>query len=344
MENKTEENEKDLSVIALESPSLSSASGAGGGSLLEPSPIEKIDQFENLEAYTASEADLSSPPVPEALPPDVLFEVSPSPESAPDVELERKDNDAALLSDPVLMPPPVSTDLISAIVLDPLESIKKYSEKMTHELSTQKSLSDPFSLLITGHLLPHEKEKFLDFLSTEQVGIREIDLEPQWENGQFLIPQISEFAGILLAQLLRTAQVQIKLGPAETIFSAEKKRVPANSNPSSTVLDSLQIKFDQLHPAEDLPLTSDHAIAQIPDYQVIDTMTASALLKARSLDLESSTDYQEMIESLQRELKYKAYQRGADAILHFQIQTYSLNTPLHYRLLVSGTAIQAKKQ
>ena len=55
---------------------------------------------------------------------------------------------------------------------------------------------------------------------------------------------------------------------------------------------------------------------------------------------EHSTEYQRVLDNLQRELKYKAHRKGATGIVSFTIQTVPLTLPSQYRILVVGTAIR----
>ena len=95
------------------------------------------------------------------------------------------------------------------------------------------------------------------------------------------------------------------------------------------------------HPAEMLPMTSQESIAQIPRHAVIDTVIASATLRSRVVETEESAEYQKLIENLQRELRYKAYRKGATAVIQFKIELTSLTMPSHYRVLATGVAIRA---
>ena len=53
-----------------------------------------------------------------------------------------------------------------------------------------------------------------------------------------------------------------------------------------------------------------------------------------------SMEYQELLERLQREIKYKAFRKGAVGVVGFSIQLTALSTPTHYRVLAMGTAVK----
>ena len=220
-----------------------------------------------------------------------------------------------------------------------LEKIHRFDEKTTTAKAAVPA-SFPFSLSITGALLPEEKEKLLDILSRENMGIREMDLEPQFEANRILIPRISEYAGILLIQALRGVRAQIKLGPSDQIFSTTDTREAASEQVSESAHPESAVVSDSEHPAERLPLTTEDHLPGAPPVVLIDTVTASASLKSATVEAESSYEYQQLLEDLQREIKYKAFRKGATAVLNFQVQMNSLSSPTHYRILVSGLAVK----
>ena len=62
------------------------------------------------------------------------------------------------------------------------------------------------------------------------------------------------------------------------------------------------------------------------------------------VEAEKSSEYQEILEALLRELKYRAYRRGASGITQLSVQLDPLIQPTRYRLTVSGTAVRAEAQ
>ena len=65
---------------------------------------------------------------------------------------------------------------------------------------------------------------------------------------------------------------------------------------------------------------------------------------ASLLQAESSPEYQMLLEALQRELKFKAYRKRATAIVSFSVQLQQLHMPVHYRVLVTGSAVKTRSQ
>lgn len=441
-EKSREKAQKDLTGIIEYAETLKQSGAAmpvPEGSVMEETPIEKIDDFESLEAYSASN------PAPE-IPPEAAFEDHPAPPSpatdsaegliplessqdsipsgdfpitetppenaaqdfgdfpvsdeAPSAEAGGFDfssepsandfsppiTDSEIPVDPGIEPiselPPDSgagVTAAAAVELPPLEDtrpppfspspspslpeappestmdkVKRYSENIQSAKPVVPA-AFPFSLLIRGHLEPDEKEKFLEILSTENMGFREIELEPQLEMGKILLPRISEYAGIMIVQALRGARVDIRLGPSDTIFATEETRDEGNESGTSRrsqEQSSFVESGDLSHPAEQIPIVStpylpgnlpgsantnsNGAVLCIP----IDTITASASLKVRVVEAETSSEYQELVEALQREIRYKAYRKGADAVIYFTIRLDPLSSPTRYRVSCSGTAVK----
>lgn len=231
---------------------------------------------------------------------------------------------------------------------DPIQQIKNFSEKLPME-KVQVPAAFPFSLIIEGELLPEEKEKLLDVLSRENMGFREVDLEPQLQNDRILIPRISEYAGVILIQALRGTCARMRLGPSDTIFSTDdtvSESDPLSSGfsiSSSGARSVMKTRHDDSsHAAERLAVTSADSLPQLPRFEVIDTILVSAILTSNAVEAARTAEYQEMVENLKREIKYKAHRKGAAGIVRFQVELQSLSLSSQYRLNVSGTAVKSE--
>ncbi len=233
---------------------------------------------------------------------------------------------------------------------EPLTAVKEFSERMSTGIAAVPA-AFPFSLSIEGALKPDEKDKLLEILSRENMGIREVDLEPQFAAGRILIPRISEFAGVILVQALRGIQAKMRLAPSDEVFSTEDTRENA-SDPwlSGTTPAHAPVQQNHYaaesphHPAEDLPVTTGASIPGIHEPSVIDAMIATTLIPARLAETNRSSELHEVIDALKRELKYKAYRKGAVGLIGFQIQLTPLAYQAHYRLQASATAIKHSSQ
>jgi len=217
-----------------------------------------------------------------------------------------------------------------------MDSIKEFSESVTTGQSAAGA-SFPFTLKIDGHLTPQEAEKLLDVMNRENMGFREVDLEPQLAEGKILIPRISEYAGIVLIQALRGVQAKISFGLSD-LFEGDTE-VSEEGRP-----DSVFTKIEGTAPlsaesAEALPTTQGDELPQLGVYQVSDTLIVSGILSTRSLENSSSPEYAALLEALMRELKFKAFRRKARGITHLKIQVTPLTLPTDHRITVSGTLV-----
>ncbi|CAM6053599.1 unnamed protein product [Sphagnum tenellum] len=310
------------------------------GQFVSPSPVATLETSERGTTEIAS--DFHPPPAPTSRPVAQFDSGGVQPEMSPPPEAEK----LLFKKDSKTPPPP------------PLESIKKFSETIKPFKATVPA-ELPFSILIEGELRPEEKEKLLTLLEDHEMGFRAIDLEPQLACNRVLIPRISEYAAILLVQALRATRAEIKFGPSDEIFASKNTRdaeeadlngpgsgAYAGANFASSQDENVTSAFasDLSHPAESIPVTPQDTLPGSPLLILIDTVTANATLKSTVVEAEHSSDFQEIVEALQREIKYKSYRKGATAVINFKVQLHSLSQPTHYRILAVGTAVKLHEQ
>lgn len=215
---------------------------------------------------------------------------------------------------------------------NPMSQIRQYAEHVVPE-KVAVPAAFAFHLSIEGHLTDFDKAKLLDLITREDYGIREIDLEPQFAAGRILIPRISEYAGVLAVQALRGTSAQISLSPAAI---DEDALIPAVKNPQPAAYTL----SDRYHAAEGIPVTTEGSLPGLTHFIAIDTIVTSAALTSEMVEAHRSSEYQDLLEALIKELKYKAFRRAAQGIVNLQIDLTSLALPSHYRLTVSGLAIR----
>ena len=228
----------------------------------------------------------------------------------------------------------------------PLEKVRQFAENHPSVAPKAVPASFPFSVLIEGPLTPAEQEKLMDLLTRENMGIREMDMEPQLQAGRVLIPRVSEYAAVLLVQALRNISAKMRVGPSDQIFSSQaaQKADPQTPTEGESQEQIMKFALGPEHLAEKLPMTQESSLPNMPSYSVIDTLSATATVKAKWVAHDQSYEYQSLIEALQKELKYKAFHRGAQAIVSFRIQLTPISASQDYRLLALGTAIKSLDQ
>lgn len=195
----------------------------------------------------------------------------------------------------------------------------------------------PFHVLITGALKPIEQEKLLDLISHHNMGIRAVDLEPQFAADRILLPRISEYAAILIVHTLRTCSAQIRVFPSD---SQTASKYLASSSHENTSEQKPQAPQHSPHPAESIPVTKASFLPDDGHVVLLDTIFASASLQSKQINVERSKEYERLIDALQTEIKYKAYRKGATAVLNFSVQLTPLDMASHYKLTASGSAVK----
>jgi hypothetical protein len=220
-----------------------------------------------------------------------------------------------------------------------VDGIRDYSD---HVAPTATTIDHPFSLLIDGMLREHEREALLQILSRENLNIREVELEPQFQAGKILIPRISEYAGVLIAQALRNSNARMRLGPSDRIFASRN----AEENDSEALIippradSELLITEDGAHPSDRVILSPDANLADRQIIEAIDTLHSSMNLKAAHVAQPQSPAFQDALERLKRQLKLQAHHRGANALLSFKYELLPLEGQTIYKLVVQAKAVK----
>ena len=328
------------------------SSGPMDGYGTEP-PASALDGFPD-SPFPETPAD--APPEPSlAPPPSIGLDLGQSDSSAlPTLDLDRPPEAATAFSQmptapevsvpSAPTPPPYKGPVISTgTSTEPspgtLDLLREFAEQ-TPVGKPVVQAEFPFSLSIEGRLTAEEKEKLVDLIKRENMGIMESDLEPQLAAGRILIPRISEYAGVLLVQALRAVNAEVKLGPSDSIFSTEDTRSPETHPELLSRGQSDVFVAESTAAADRIVVTNLPFLPEFPHFTVIETLTASGALSSSSVEAETSPEYQELMEGLQKELKHRAFHKGAVAIINLQVHLVQLGAPTSYRLSVTGSAIR----
>ncbi len=331
-------DEEGAFTLSPESDALPALEGLGD--LLEPLSPTSL----NTEPHTSGAPFDSLPPIDPEIQnlADEAEAMAPMPIDASD-ELH--------LDDPVPAAPfpefsAAAATPVGAAIGDALQdsspTAKHYSEHVAPSAGPALAAT-PFSLRIEGPLRIHEREALLQILSRENLGIREVELEPQFTSNTILIPRISEFAGIQIVQALRNSHARMRLGPSDRIFSAKQShddddRLIYPPNPDAEIL----ITEDGGNRADSVLLTSDAELAGKPVVQAMDVLHGSMNLKAAHVAQPQSPVFQDAIERLKRQLKFQALHRGANALLGFHYELHPLEGQTIYKLVVQARAVRVE--
>jgi hypothetical protein len=242
--------------------------------------------------------------------------------------------------------PEPKTDFQSESVVPPLASEPLASLEATESspspgvtLPTQKTpipAQRPFNLWVEGEFTVEDREKLTDLLEREEFGIREVDLELQWETGRILLPQISEYAAMRVAQTLRESSLELKMHA--NMLEAEHLGTQ-KSPPSLTHTHAI-------HAAEAIPITSLESIGSTPEpeaWETIDTILVTGLLKEPEWKAEQTDAFSKLVESLKRELRYRAHIKRAEALIRFKAEVLTSPWPSASECRVQVSALAVKK-
>jgi len=241
------------------------------------------------------------------------------------------------LDPPASTEPPVNAPAVAAI-RDSLDKIKNYSDRMT-PTGTTVPAGIPYSLVIEGQLKVHEKERLLEILSREQLGVREVEIEPQLAAGKILIPRVSEYAGVLIAQALRNSNARIRLGPTDKIFQS-KELAEDDSLLFPRSPNYVRKEENHAHAADEMTLTSANEVPGHRVAKVLDTFEVSTNLRALHVHSSNSTFFQESLEGLKKQLRLHAHHKGSDAPVRFKTELFPPDDQSQYKLLATAVAVK----
>lgn len=315
----------------------------------EPSTQASGSDFEPLFPVSASDSPptetSADAPLPNADFNSDLFKSFDAPGSStesPAAAASSSDGNSGLIVKPLeptsgSTPDPKNAPAVSAI-RDGLDKIKNYSDRMT-PTGTTVPAGIPFSVVIEGELKVHEKERLLEIISREQLSVREVEIEPQLAAGKILIPRISEYAGVLIAQALRNSNARIRLGPTDKIFQS-KELLDDDSLLFPRSPNYVRKEENHAHAADEMTLSS---AAEVPGHKVakiLDTFEVSTNLRALHVHSSNSTFFQESLEGLKKQLRLRAHHKGADALIRFKTELFPLDDQSQYKLLATAIAVK----
>jgi hypothetical protein len=229
--------------------------------------------------------------------------------------------------------PEQALDPFSEEPIDSMEPVKEVVSQEDQSLSeTSELIFEPFHLSIIGKLEINLKDRLFSLLAQEKIGIREMDLEGQWENGKIFIPRMTEYAGVILVNAMKYTSCQMLLTPVQDEEKVLEKNNPFVISPKK-----------ENHPAEKIDIFINNEFKNHPEYEFVGIIYSTSYVKIAHIENKNSLEYLKNLESLKRELKYKAYFKNIDVICNFQVTVHQLFSPHAYRMLVLGEGMRKKK-
>lgn len=242
-----------------------------------------------------------------------------------------------------------------------LSEVKKFGEKLA--IGRPKLDAVPaFSLLVvspTGRFDDKQRKAIEDAITSEDFGIRIEEISIQLDAGKLLVPQISEFAAITLAQKLRDVVESIEVDLAGEIFKSSVGEISGADDSFLMDVEEFEQSHEEVHDmgaeprnAEDLFSSN---LPEVSEYQVtriLSAVMASEIVNAEVAENRSSKEFEVVTEKLTGELINRAFKLGAHGVLGISftlraIEGYKDETGKvrrAYRMLGTGTAVRARRR
>lgn len=242
-----------------------------------------------------------------------------------------------------------------------LSPVKKFGEKLA--IGKPRIEGAPaFSVLVSnnsGHFDEKTIKAIEDAITSEDFGVRLEEISVQLSAGKLLVPQISEFAAITLAQKLRDVVDNIELDLATEIY---KSSVTELTGPDDSILvDTEEYESHREEVADigaaprsenDLFSTN---LSELSEYQVtrvLSVVISSNIILAEVAENPAGREFEIATENLTRELISRAFKLGAHGILGVNFTLKSIDAHRDaagkirraYRLLGTGTAVRVRKK
>jgi hypothetical protein len=212
----------------------------------------------------------------------------------------------------------LAPELSSAPAPEPVLPVPEPSETPPPPVSTAPPVAAerPFTLWIEGNFTDEDRSKLLELLEREKFGIREVDLEYQWDAGRVLLPQISEYAAMRVVQVLRESSLEVRLSQGQAPSPEEQAATPRFASESA-------FRAPSHHPADSIPISSTDSLEGWERWEAIDTFLLTGLLKEPEWKAEQTDAFARLVEGLKRELRHRAHIKKAEALIRFKAEVLS---------------------
>jgi uncharacterized protein YbjQ (UPF0145 family) len=239
--------------------------------------------------------------------------------------------------------------------------VKEFGEKISIGHPSIEG-APAFSLLVksaTGKFSDKTVKAIEAALGSEDFGIRLSDVSIQLSAGKLLVPQISEFAAITLAQKLRDVVDNIEVDLASSIYKSSAADLSHGDDLFLMDAEKYDQRREEIHdmgaePTNENELFSSN-LSELSDFQItriLSAVTASEIVNAEIAESPTTSDFEMITERLSRALVARAFKLGAHGVLGISFTLKSIEgykdttgkVRRAYRLLGTGTAVRARKR
>jgi hypothetical protein len=243
-----------------------------------------------------------------------------------------------------------------------LADVKKFGEKLA--IGRPRIEGAPaFSVLIkseTGEFSDKTRKAIETIVGGDDYGIRVEEVAIQLSAGKLLVPQISEFAAVTLAQKLRDVVDTLEVGPASDIFKGSAADLAPVDDSFLLDVEQFESHREEVHdigaePRSENELFTSH-LAEMPEFQVtriLSAITATSIVNAEIAEAPEGKAFEGETEKLTNEIIARAFKLGAHGVLGLTFQIRPMEGGhkdsqgrVHraYRLFGTGTAVRARRR
>ena len=246
--------------------------------------------------------------------------------------------------------------------LQSFDEVKHYAEQIPIG-TPHVEANPPFSVLISMQDEQPFSTKAIqaleNALGSDDFGIHFDEIKVQLTGSKVLIPRISEFAAVTLAQKMRDTVDTVAMGLAEEIYQSETL---ASDGENPIMLSQSEVFQQHREEVRDLaaePKAMNELfstnLGELSGYKItriLSALTASELLESAVAENTASREFERASNRVTRELLERAFRLGAHGIvgLTFSLKptaeiaaTATTASTHRYRLLGTCTAVRAKK-
>lgn len=269
------------------------------------------------------------------------------------------------LEPPVIAPPAGFSQSIKsdepAQAKHEFDDVREFGEKLAIG-SSHMEAAPAFSVLATnasGKFSEKVISEIRDVLTADDYGIRFEDVAIQLEVGKLLVPQISEFAAIMLAQKLRDVVDDIQLDLANEIYQSSAAEMGMPNDSYRVDSEHFHQHREEIHNIDaepksenDLFSTTLSEVSYFEVTRVLSAVTVSAVIEGVIAEDAASPEFEAATERLTRELITKAFKLGAHGVIGVAFTLRPMEASRDaagdrrhaYRLLGSGTAVRGRRR
>lgn len=278
-----------------------------------------------------------------------------------------ENTDTTLNYEPIDAPPPgveqsIKSHEPAASTTHDLGNIKAFGDKLAIGAARMEAVP-AFSVLLTSKSNSFDEKtinSIRDVLTAEDYGIRFQDIAIQLEAGKLLVPQISEFAAVHLAQKLREIVDDIQLDLADEIYKGSSAELASPNDSFLLDAEHYDQHREEIHDIDAEPKSEQDVFTttapepvQFHVTRILSAVTASEIISAQTAEnTANSPEFEEAVDRLTRVLVTRAFKLGAHGVIGLSFTVRPIEASAEaagdrartYRLLASGTAIRGRRQ